>query len=97
MCSSDLRTNVCTRCPQEDGAGRFFILEWKELQNLLVRAYTEYLSKYNFVRPRVPGSFHTALAISDVEPFENEWRKILERVPSAPEVSLGDPISAAHI
>jgi hypothetical protein len=62
---------------------RFFILEWKELQNLLVRHYTEHLSKHNFVRPRAPDSFHTALPISDVEPFENEWPKILDRVPSA--------------
>jgi hypothetical protein len=66
---------------KKTGQDRFFILEWKELQNLLVRAYTGYLSKHNFVRPRAPGSFHTALAISDVEPFENERRKIMNRVP----------------
>jgi hypothetical protein len=59
------------------------VVEWKELQNLLVRHYTEHLSKHNFVRPRAPDSFHTALPISDVEPFENEWPKILDRVPSA--------------
>jgi hypothetical protein len=67
---------------QKTGQDRFFILEWKELQKLVVRDYTEYLSKHNFVRPRAPGSFHMALDISDVEPFENEWRKILNRVPS---------------
>ena len=67
---------------KKTGQDRFFILEWKELQNLVVRDYTGYLSKNNFVRPRKPGSFHMALAISDVEPFENEWRKILDRVPS---------------
>jgi len=66
---------------KKTGQDRFFILEWKELQNLLVRGYTAYLSNHNFVRPRVPGSFHMALAISDVEPFENEWPKILDRVP----------------
>lgn len=63
------------------GQDRFFILEWKELQNLVVRHHTEYLSKHNFARPRVPDSFHTSLAISEVEPFENEWRRILDRVP----------------
>jgi hypothetical protein len=67
---------------KKTGQDRFFILEWKELQNLVVRAYTEYLSRHNFVRPRKPDSFHMTLAISDVEPFENEWRKILDRVPS---------------
>ena len=63
------------------GQDRFFILEWKELQNLVVQHHTEYLSKHNFVRPRVPDSFHTSLAISEVEPFENKWRRILDRVP----------------
>jgi hypothetical protein len=67
---------------KKTGQDRFFILEWKELQSLLVRSYTEYLSNHNFVRPKVPDSFHAALAISDVEPFENEWNKILDRVPS---------------
>jgi hypothetical protein len=64
------------------GQDRFFILEWKELQNLVVRHHTEYLSRHNFVRPRVPDSFHTMLAISEVEPFENQWYRILDRVPS---------------
>jgi hypothetical protein len=63
------------------GQDRFFILEWKELQNLVVRHHTEYLSKHNFVRPRAPESFPTSLDISEVEPFENEWRRILDRVP----------------
>ena len=66
---------------KNSGQDRFFILEWKELQNLVVRHHTEYLSKHNFVRPRVPDSFHTALAISEVEPFENAWQRILDRVP----------------
>jgi hypothetical protein len=79
------------------GLDRFFVLEWRELQDALVQRYWKYLSKNNFVRPRSPGSFHTAIAISDVERFENEWCKILKRVPSGPEASLGDPIPAAHI
>ena len=66
----------------QTGQDRFFILEWKELQNLVVRHHREYLSNHNFVSPRVPDSFHVALAISEVEPFENEWRRILDRVPS---------------
>jgi hypothetical protein len=69
---------VLNKKPEQD---RFFILEWKELQNLVVMHHREYLSKHNFVRPRVPRSFHTSLDISEVEPFENEWRRILNRVP----------------
>jgi hypothetical protein len=51
------------------------------LQKLVVLHHTGYLSKHNFVRLRVPDSFHTSLLISEVEPFENEWRRILDRVP----------------
>ena len=67
---------------KKTGQDRFFILEWKELQNLVVQDYTEYLSKHNFVRPKKPESFHTMLTISAVEPFEDKWTKILDRVPS---------------
>jgi hypothetical protein len=74
---------VVLKGPEETGPDRFFVLEWKELQGILARAYKEYLSKHDFVRPRKPSSFHAALAISAVEPFENGWRKILDRVASA--------------
>jgi hypothetical protein len=30
---------------------RFFILEWRELQNILVPAYSEYLAEHDGVRP----------------------------------------------
>ena len=76
---------------KEMGQDRFFILEWKQLQNLVVGHHRDYLSKHNFIRPRVPNSFHTALIISEVAPFENKWRSILNRVPSPP-MSLGGSI-----
>jgi hypothetical protein len=66
---------------KEAGRDRFFVLEWKELQDILVRGYEAYLSKHGGTRPKAPGSFHTALGIKDVELFENQWRKILDRVP----------------
>ncbi len=66
------------------GQDRFFILEWKELQDLLIRNHTHFLEKHDFVRPRAPESFHTALRICDVEAFEARWEKILQRVDSTP-------------
>jgi hypothetical protein len=41
---------------KKTGQDRFFILEWTELQNLVVRHHTKYLTKHNFVRSRVPDS-----------------------------------------
>jgi hypothetical protein len=66
------------------GQDRFFVLEWKELQDTLLRKYEAYLSRHGGIRPKAPGSFHAALSIDDVKPFENRWRKILDRVPSGP-------------
>jgi len=65
---------------QETGQDRFFILDWKELRKIVTGGYKVYLQKHNFARPRAHSSFHTALAISDAEPFEDQWSKILDRV-----------------
>jgi hypothetical protein len=73
---------------KQSGQDRFFVLEWKELQDILVPAYRAYLKKHGGVRPRSPRSFHTALKIEEARPFENQWRKILNRVPSVPDVDL---------
>lgn len=67
----------------ESAPDRFFVLGWDELRKVLADGYAKYLSKHNFVRPRAPESFHTALSILEAEPFENRWDKILERVPPA--------------
>jgi hypothetical protein len=66
---------------KEAARDRFFVLEWKELQDILVRGYEAYLLKHGGARPKAPGSFHTALGIKDIEPFEDQWHKILDRVP----------------
>jgi len=63
------------------GKDRFFVLSWKELQDVLVRGYEAYLLKFGGKRPKKRDSFHTALEIKDIESFENKWRKILDRIP----------------
>jgi hypothetical protein len=66
----------------DTGGDRFFILEWKELRDLLVPAYKAYLARHGGVRPRAPESFHTAIAVSAVEPYEDRWDKIRDLVAS---------------
>ena len=66
------------------GQDRFFVLEWKELQDILVRGHEAYLSKHGGIRPKAPASFHIALGIKEIEPFENQWSKILDRVSGRP-------------
>lgn len=69
---------------------RFFVLGWKELQDIVVRAHEGWLLKHGGrlpdgrvwgIRPRKPDSFHVSIGIKHVEPFENQWPKILDRVP----------------
>ena len=74
---------------KDTGQDRFFVLEWKELQDILVRAYEAYLSKHGGIRPKAPDSFHCALTIKVVEPHENQWRKILDQVQNSAEERHG--------
>lgn len=77
----DLMCVLVALKPEATGQDRFFVLEWKELQDILVRSYEAYLTKHGNRRPRAPGSFHTALAIDQAAPFEDKWDKICDRVP----------------
>ncbi len=66
---------------QSQDRDRFFILDWKELRNTLIKGYKRFLAKHDFARPNSPESFHTALTISEIEQFEDQWDKIKKRIP----------------
>jgi len=72
---------VLKEAGREAEQDRFFVLAWKELQDVLVRGYQAYLLKFGGKRPKKRDSFHTALEIEDVKTFEDEWGKILARIP----------------
>ena len=60
------------------GADRFFVLRWDELTDIVVKHHREYLKRHDFVRPRKPDSFHTAVLPEHIEEFENNWDLITE-------------------
>lgn len=66
----------------ELGQDRFFILEWKQLQDVVVRHHEAYLSKHGGIRPRKSDSPHVAIGIDEVKEFENHWDNILKRATS---------------
>ena len=66
---------------------RFSVLAWKELQDVLVRGYEAYSLKHGGVRPKKRDSFHDSLGIEDVKEFENDWHKILDRIPMREQIS----------
>ena len=47
---------------QPDGADRFYVLRWPELQRVLINGYRGYLERHGGRRPKRADSFHTALA-----------------------------------
>lgn len=57
---------------------RYFILKRSELQALVHRSYSDWLQKHGGVRPRKSNSYLVAIWINELEPFENNWRLILE-------------------
>ena len=57
---------------------RFFVMSWIELRNLLNRNYRRYLRKHNGMRPKAPGSFHTALSDNSVIAFKDRWEALIE-------------------
>lgn len=62
------------------GHDRFFILEWSDLQRAIASKYRRRLKDLGGVRPRKPGSFHTAIALSDISSFQDNWGLIPKRL-----------------
>ena len=56
-----------------DGADRFYVLRWPELQRVLINGYRDYLERHGGRRPRRTDSFHTALREPDIKPFLGNW------------------------
>lgn len=59
---------------------RFFVMTWLELRDILVAGYRQYLDKHGGVRPKKPDSYHVALSLKEVEPFEEQWESLVEAV-----------------
>ena len=58
---------------QPDGADRFYVLRWPELQRVLINGYRDYLKRHGGRRPKRADSFHTALRETHIEPFLDNW------------------------
>ncbi len=63
---------VCVRL-QPDGADRFYVLRWPELQRVFINGYRGYLERHGGRRPKRIDSFHTALRETHIEPFLDNW------------------------
>ena len=70
------------------GADRFFVLTWKELRKIVARGYRRYLRDRGGIRPKVYGSFHTALSVDAVARFEGRWQLIVKAIRKMPNPRL---------
>ena len=63
----------------EYGKDRFFILEWEELQAIVIKSYGGWLAAHGGKRPKKPESLHCSVSPADLKKFENRWDSIIER------------------
>lgn len=57
----------------EYGSDKFYICTWTELTDVIYRTHSEYLAKYNGVRPRKWDSLHIAINVNHIAQFESRW------------------------
>jgi hypothetical protein len=65
---------------EEYGKDQFYVLEWAEVQDIIIANYTHWLDSHGGVRPRKPESLHCAIAPSDLEDHKDKWSIITERL-----------------
>lgn len=58
------------------GQDRFYVLEWRQLRDILIRAYRANLIKWGGIRPKRYDSFHTAISETQLEEYRDNWKLI---------------------
>lgn len=55
------------------GEDRFYVLPWRDLQELVVNGYRKYLKSQGWVRPKKFDSFHCAIGEHELVQFKDAW------------------------
>lgn len=58
------------------GTDNFYILTWRQLQNILVREHKAYLAKHNGRRPKRWDSLHSAILEKHLKLYKDNWKVI---------------------
>lgn len=68
---------------------RFFVLTMRELQDVCIRSYCDWMDPKDWRRPRSPESYDNRFWIPSLVAFENRWSLVLDRLASkAPDPAL---------
>ena len=62
------------------GGDQFYILEWAEVQNILIANYMRWLDSHGGVRPKKPESLHCSITQPDLKNHKDNWPIIIDRL-----------------
>jgi len=62
------------------GEDQFFVLEWSQVQDIIIANYKRWLGSHGGVRPKKPDSLHCAIVQSDLQKFRDNWSIIDSRL-----------------
>ena len=81
---------VCVAIAPPDGSkDRFFILTKVQLQEVCIRGYSAWMNKHEWKRPKKPESYDCRYYISGLQPSEDNWHLISDRLATSdPDESL---------
>lgn len=59
---------------------RYFVFSWLELRTAIIDHHRAYLATHDGVRPKTPDSTHCSISISELEQYEDQWKKIQDAI-----------------
>lgn len=59
-----------------DRNDQYYVLNWNELRDLLIKNHIDYLKKHDGVRPKNPDSLHVGLKELHLSPYSKKWEVI---------------------
>jgi Holliday junction resolvase-like predicted endonuclease len=60
-----------------DARDQYYILTWRMLRDLLVKAHISYMEKHGGMRPKTWNSLHSAITEKALQPYRNRWAIIM--------------------
>ena len=67
---------------------RFFVLTKSELQDAIIKGYSAWMDKRDWIRPRNTASYDARYWIETIAQYENRWNLITERLESTQSSSV---------
>jgi len=74
---------VCVAIAPVGGKDRFFVLTRRDLQQVCIASYTQYMDQKGWMRPRNVASYDNRYGIQRIEPYEDNWQLITDRLQQA--------------